>query len=67
MTRDLTMHRLGTHEAPHYQTVEAFRDYLNRVLAAHVSSSEVPEATLQFPAGWWVTLTTPPGVEGPLP
>lgn len=65
--RDITVHRVGTPESPHYQSVRAFRDYLTAVLDAHDPTNSCPEARLEFPAGWWVTLTTAPGKEAPQP
>lgn len=64
--REVTVHRTGT-DAPHFDTVERFRDYLNAVLEAHVPTEAYPVARLKFPGGWFVTLTTNPGEEAPQP
>lgn len=65
--RPITVHRIGTPEAPHVTSVRAFHAYLTAVLMAHEPTSECPEARLEFPAGWWVTLTTSPDKEAPQP
>lgn len=63
--REITVHRVGTPEAPHFTTAAAFRDYLTAVVEGHEPTSDYPEAVLEFPAGWWVTLTT--GRDKPAP
>ena len=65
--RPITVHRVGTHEAGHVMPARSMRDYLIAVIDAHEPTEQLPEARVEFPAGFWVDLTTSPGVEAPRP
>jgi hypothetical protein len=65
--REITVHRVGTPAEHHAMTVEAMRDYLTAILAAHEPTGQCPEARIEFPGGFWIDLTTSPGKEAPRP
>ncbi len=56
--RPVRIHRTGSLQPGHQMTLTAMRDFINDVLAVHRSCSDVPEAVIQFPDGFWVTYAT---------
>lgn len=53
------IHRTGTPAEGHVMSLESLRDLLNEVIAAHEPFSEVPDAVIRFPAGFWITYASP--------
>lgn len=53
------IHRTGTPETGHVMSLERLRDFLNDVIAEHQPCSEVPDAHIVFPKGFWVTYASP--------
>lgn len=53
------VHRTGTPASGHIMTLHDLRDFLNDIIGVHEPYSELPDAAIEFPSGFWITYASP--------